>query len=117
MKRASGDSTKETARLRLLWRSESRERLARNLTLLSSCCQSCVIPQENGEMHAIVGSKELGYWPSAELLWWIERDVFFLYFLERRKPIWPIWQAFEHVDWRMKKLELESRVTALLDRA
>src|SRR5262249_7614583 len=37
-------------------------------------------------------------------------------FLERKRPIWPIWGAFEHVDRRMKKLQLVERVDDLIDR-
>ena len=107
----SGDSPKETTRA--LWRSQTKERLERNLESLESYCKPGVIPDDG----LFAGSSELGYWPSRELLDEIARDVLLLAFLERKRPFLPVWKAFEQVDKRMKKLQLTSRVNDLIRRA
>jgi hypothetical protein len=123
MKPASGNSPKETART--LWRKQVKERLERNLEALEFYCQPGVRLEDDvtgdgwaaKEFSAVFRIRKLCCWPASELLTEIKDDVLFLYFLERNKPIWPIWDAFEHVDRRMKKLQLTSRVNDLIRRA
>jgi hypothetical protein len=55
-------------------------------------------------------------WPSRELLQEIDRDVIVLAIVQRKKPILPVWKAFEQVDKRMKKLRLKSRLNDLISR-
>jgi hypothetical protein len=88
---------------RVLLRQQAKERLERNLKRLSSFCQS--------------GVDDTRDWPSRELLEDIRHDVEVLAGLERKRRFWPVWKAFEHVDKRMKKLQLESRVSDLIRRA
>ena len=98
---------------RALSRDQTRERLELNLESLESYCKPGVILQEGWA----TGSDDLGYWPSRELLDEIERDVLFLALLERKRPLFRVWKAFEQVDKRMKTLQLELRVGHLIRRA
>jgi hypothetical protein len=66
----------------------AKERLARNLSHLSSYCWPRVI--------------QLDCWPSRELLAQIKDDVLVLTQRERKKTIVPVWKAFLLVDKREK---------------
>ena len=56
-------------------------------------------------------------WPSHELLRQIDDDVIELAIAGRKKPILPVWKAYEDVDRRMRKLRLKSRLNDLIRRA
>ena len=85
-------------------RNQVKERLEHNLKSLSSLCQS--------------GANNFWDWPSYELLMEIRQGVFFLAGLDNKRQIWRHdWKEFKYVDKRMKKLQLESRVTDLINRA
>ena len=56
-------------------------------------------------------------WPSRELLREIDDDVIVLAVAGRKKPILPLWKAYEQVDRRMRKLRLKSRLNDLIRRA
>jgi hypothetical protein len=82
--------------------SNAEERLGRNLFYLeSSFCKA------GGQ----------GGWPPQWLLKEIKDDVLVLYGLERVRRPWTVWEAFERVDTRKKKLQLVARVNRLIGRA
>ena len=56
-------------------------------------------------------------WPPQWLLKEITNDVHVLYRLERVKRASPVWEAFEHVDKRKKKLQLKLRLNDVIHRA
>jgi hypothetical protein len=82
-------------------RRNAEERLNRNLSHLESFCKA-------GDALS---------WPPQWLLKEIRDDVLVLYRLERVKRPSPVWEAFEHVDRRKKKLQLELRVNDVIHRA
>jgi hypothetical protein len=82
-------------------RRNAEERLNRNLSHLESFCNA-------GDPLS---------WPPQWLLKEITNDVHVLYMLERVKRPSPVWEAFEHVDKRKKKLQLELRVKDVIHRA
>jgi hypothetical protein len=102
------------------------ERLERNLENLSFYCSPGFMPPRDGVainnlvahiMRGVSGSRELGYWPSHELLQQIQDDVTVLAERGRVRQIYPVWKAFEQVDRRLTKLRLKLRVGNLISRA
>jgi ssDNA-binding Zn-finger/Zn-ribbon topoisomerase 1 len=101
------------------------ERLARNLEALSLCCTQFIpvgdVPRRaSGEaVRGISGSYELGYWPSAELLQEIDYNVavLALHCSPKVRGFFLAWEEFKYVDNRTPKLQLESRVGDLINRA
>lgn len=123
LNKKKGTLTKD-GETRALRRSQTRERLKRNLESLASYCQPGVTPPDDvardgwaAAVLRIFDSKKFGCWPRRVLLREIEHDVLVLALLERRKPLFPVWKAFEQVDKRMKKLRLKSHVYDLICRA
>jgi hypothetical protein len=81
----------------------AKERLERNLKSLESYCQPPVDEQAeiDEEAENPIGEwlkKRRVLWPSHELLRQINDDVIELAIAGRKKPILPIWKAFEQVD-------------------
>ena len=112
--------------------SQAKERLERNLEVLQFYCSPGFdfasamsadpggVPQRfvtSSILPGIVGSDELGYWPSYELLREIEDDVTVLAERGRVSQIFPRWKAFEQLDRRLTKLRLKLRVDNLIGRA
>ena len=96
-------------------------RLECNLEELSLCCSPRLIRGNRFIALMILrgplGSYEVGYWPSHELLKEIEDDVIALAEPGRVRQICPVWKAFEQVDRRLPKLRLKKRVDNLISRA
>ena len=119
MKPPSGGSTKDRRMLRCR---EAKERLERNLENLASYCKP---PPDKTAKVDPTADDPLGewsdkirvLWPPGELLQEITHDVIALGMVDRKKPILPVWKAFEQVDKRMKKLRLRSRLNDLIRRA
>jgi hypothetical protein len=74
----------------------AKKRLARNLIHLGSYCSP-------------------GGWPAREFLAEIQHDVLVL--AARKRPIRPVWKAFEQVDQHEKRLRLKSHINDLIRRA
>jgi hypothetical protein len=100
----------------------AKERLERNLKSLASYCQRPAdrLAKIDKEAEDPIGEwlkKRRVLWPSLELLREIDDDVIVLAVAERKKPILPVWKAYEQVDSRMRKLRLKSRLNDLIRRA
>jgi len=100
----------------------AKERLERNLKSLEAYCQPPVDGQAEIDEQAEnpIGEwqkKQRVLWPSHELLRQIDDDVIELAIAGRKKPILPIWKAFEQADRRMRKFRLKLRLEALIRRA
>jgi hypothetical protein len=93
----------------------TKARLEVNLENLSLCCAPVGVPAF--DFVGVPGSSGLGFWPSHEILAQIEDDVLVLAQRERKKPIVPVWKAFEQVDRRETKLPLKLEVNDLISRA
>ena len=100
----------------------AKERLERNLKSLVSYCQRPAdrLAKIDEEAKDPIGEwleKRRVLWPSRELLQEIPDDVIVLAVAGRKKPILPVWKAYEQVDRRMRKLRLKSRLNDLIRRA
>jgi len=112
----SGGNPKDSL---MLARTEAKERLGRNLENLASYCHppldgmAKVDPTSDDPLGEWLDKIRV-LWPSRELLEQIDSDVIVLATFDRKKPILPVWKAFEQVDKRMKKLRLKSRLNDLI---
>ena len=100
----------------------AKERLERNLKSPASYCQRPADPlaKIHEEAEDPIGEwleRRRVLWPSRELLQEIDDDVIVLAVAGRKKPILPVWKAYEQVDRRMRKLRLKSRLNDLIRRA
>src|SRR5262245_11274224 len=122
MNSASRDGLEGTPRA--LWRRQAKERLQHNLLALASYCQAVdEAPIDAPDDDDVLLdppdplSNRIVRWPSRSLLLQVEHDVLVLALLEHKRPIIPVWRAFEQVNERAPMLRIVRRINDLISRA